>query len=182
MSARDDYPAIADIVHGADVRGHEEMAAALDEIDRLRAITDNDVTFSDLELKMRDGTIDLRAITDPNEDRTSHAAAKFLAALMLHFLYGDDAANPPPNYRSGHIKIRPGGSYEEYECSIEVRMPHGKSSHDIRLELEARIDQARARIEADSEMHGDTIDELLRILEHTPAPPQPPAATETDWK
>lgn len=170
VTARDDYAKLDANTSGPSHQGQtsQEAQAALDEIDRLRALMDPEVTCRDLEMKMRDGRIDLRLISDPHENRTAHAAAKFLAALMLRFLYDDDAANPPPNYRSGHIRIKPAGHFDEYECAIEVRMPRGRSSHDIRVDLEDRI--ARARDIIQTELSGAPVGDLLDLLDI--APPQ----------
>lgn len=124
----------------------------VDEVNRLRslnevlaAVVDKDLTFRDLEMKMRNGTIDVKAVLG----KGSQPVSRFLAALMLHFLLGEGPQDPqePPNYLSGDFTVRPGGGVEEITCAMEIIKPGGKSSHKIRAELEAEVAHLRSRIE-----------------------------------
>lgn len=116
---------------------------AVDEIERLQALLDPTLTFRDMEMKVRDGSIDLRAVMGEE----SQPVFRLLAGIMLHFVLGEggpDDLEEPPNYRSGELVLKPAGGLEEIHAAIEVVKPGGKSSHQIRMELEAEVARLRA--------------------------------------
>jgi hypothetical protein len=87
-------------------------------VDRQAILLDPDMTFRDIEMKIRDGKLDLRGVLGEE----SQPIARFLAATMLHFVLGEGAQAPvePPNYMSGEF------------------------SHVLRQEAEAERDAERA--------------------------------------
>jgi hypothetical protein len=108
-----------------------------DELRRLRALTDPDLSIQDLEQHLRDGRLDLRVVTGPDG---GHPATRFLAAVMLNAALGEDGTEPP-NYRETTIEfdLRPAGEIDHYRASLEVIKPGGRSSHEIRQDLEAQL-------------------------------------------
>lgn len=188
MSARDDYPLIAELADdGSNPALQTEASDALAGIDRFNDLMSADIGFRDIEMKMRDGTMNLNTISS-QDDLTSRAVFKFLAAMMYHALLGEDAQEPP-NYRSGHVRIKPAGAFEEIECAMEVRLTGGRnSSHDIRLELETALRKVIQQIPEDDIRPGlGALGNIRQIaeqaLERYSAPPQPPTPTEeADWK
>lgn len=161
-----------DIERRARVNGNIRPSRALAlvaEVRRLRslneaiaAVIDKELTYRDLEVKMRDGKLDVRAVLGDG----SQPVGRFLAAMMLHWLLGEGQGEPhePPNYLSGEVKVAPAGSFESLTCAMEVIKPGGKSSHKIREELAAENERLRsllrrgrnlnvqARMAADAEM------------------------------
>ena len=89
---------------------------------------------------MRDGTIDLTAVLGDGAE----PAMKWLAGVMLHVLLGEGVDDPvePDNYRMTVLEWSyvPEGEFRPLRCTSEVIKPGGKSSHEIRRELEAKID------------------------------------------
>lgn len=131
----------------------------ISERNRLRLIVDHTLTYKDLETKFRDGTFDLRAVLGEG----SQPATRFLAAVMWHAILGDAGGDPnePPNYMATEFFlpdvaadqeflatsmewfITPAGTFQKLGAAIEVVKPGGKSSHQIRLDLEAELAELR---------------------------------------
>lgn len=107
------------------------------ENDRLTALLDSDMTYQQLEAKFRDGTISLTA-TSSEDDTVTHAVLRFVAALCLNALLGEDRVEPE-NYRSCEFHIKTAGEFRSWRLIAEVVKPGGKSSHEIRRELEAQL-------------------------------------------
>ncbi len=126
----------------AEWKERAEVAEA--EVERLRMMLDPEVSFRDMEMAMRDGKINLRLVLGEG----SRPATKFLAALMMHAILGDEDGEPPTepdNYRSTYFEwdLTPAMEFRPLRCSIEVIKQGGKSSHEIRRELEAELAQYR---------------------------------------
>lgn len=120
---------------------------AAEEIERLHGLLDPTLTFRDMEMKVRDGSLDLRAVMGEE----SQPVFRFLAGIMLHFVLGEggpEDLEEPPNYRSGELVLKPAGGFEEIHAAIEIVKPGGKSSHQIRVELEAEVKRLRSGIGA----------------------------------
>ena len=114
----------------------ERIAELEAEVRRLSLMVDVDLSYKDLEMKMRDGTIDLHMVTG-EENRP---AMKWLAAMMLHAAIGEgEFETEPPNYSTVEISLTPAGQCVPIRASLEVIKPGGKTSHEIRTELEARL-------------------------------------------
>lgn len=110
------------------------LAQAADELERLHSICNAELTVRDLEVKIREGEVFLQAITG----QETQYSMKLLAAIMLNFILGPDGEEPE-NYRMGEVSLSPAGEVGKYRCFVEVVKPWGKSSHEIRRELEARL-------------------------------------------
>lgn len=125
----------------------DDVAELLAEVNRLRTLTDPDITYRDLEAKFQDGTFDLRAVLDPEGGQP---ATRFLAAVMLHAALGEGQIEEPPNYCSTEFTFKPAGSFDidAIRCCLEVIRPGGRSSHEIRRELEAKLAAAGISQEA----------------------------------
>lgn len=109
----------------------------VDEVERHRILLDADLTFRDLELKIRDDSVSLRGISDVDG---GDAKVRWFAALLFHMFLGDDDTEPePPNYRSFEFELSPAGGFETIRLAAEIIKPGGKSSHQIRRDLEARL-------------------------------------------
>lgn len=121
----------------------DDVSGLVAEVERLRALTDADLTFRDVEAKMRDGSFDLRAVLGPGD----RPATRFLAALMLHAALGEEGEEAP-NYCSTEIGLKPANGFDEIRCCLEVIKPGGRSSHEIRRELEAKLATAGISQEA----------------------------------
>lgn len=114
------------------------------ENERLLAIVDADATFSDLEVKIRDGSFDLRAVAG---EEGGQPAARMLAALMLNVILGDESEPvEPPNYRSCELALSPAGEVGKFRAVMEVIKIGGRSSHEIRRDLEAENERLRAAL------------------------------------
>lgn len=180
MTARDDYPDLGTLAGRENVKFYDhqvEAANALDEIDRLRDelerlhdILDGNLTFRDLEMKIRDGTITVNTVVDT--DSTAAACQRWLTAMCYHVLLGDDN-DEPDNYRAWKAdwSMKPGGEFDPIRLHAEVVKPGGRASHEIRLDLEQRIAAVRTIVEASKITRKR---EVLGLLDITPAPPQPP--------
>jgi hypothetical protein len=131
-----------------------DVQALHDEVRRLRDLVDADITYKDIELKIRDGHFDLTAIGQDG----GHPATKFLAAIMLNAILGD-GNEEPPNYRGTEVHIehygdpvttqaemgiKPAGEFRPLRLWMEVVKPGGKTSHEIRQDLERELARARA--------------------------------------
>jgi hypothetical protein len=101
-------------------------------------------TYKDLELSIKNGTLDIRAVVDPDGDQGG--ANRVLVALLLNFLLGDDGEYPP-NYLSWEGEITLAESCQKVRFCIEVIKPGGRSSHQIRQDLEAAIVELQDRID-----------------------------------
>jgi len=121
----------------------DERAEAADEIERLRTLNDSTLTFRELEAKVRDGSLNMRAVM--GDEPSVQWVTKTLAFMMLHMLLGEDG-EMPPNYRTASLSLSPGGTGETYKLALEVVRPGGKSSHDIRRDLEAQLDALRLAV------------------------------------
>lgn len=132
----------------------QRAKAAEAEVDRLRDLIDPDVSFKDLEMKMRDGTMDLRMVLGDG----TQPAMKFIAMLMWHAILGEEEPEPnePPNYRATTLEwaVTPAGTGQTLRCGIEVIKPGGKSSHEIRLDLEAKVARLEARLDEFTDKEG----------------------------
>lgn len=131
----------------------DEVRDLLEENRRLRAMVDADVTYKDLEVQIRDGHFHLTGIGQEG----GHPATKFLAAIMLNAILGPDNEEPP-NYQGTELfiehdrepvtteaefGIKPAGEFRELRCWIEVVKPGGKTSHEIRQDLERQLAECR---------------------------------------
>lgn len=118
----------------------QKIARLEREVEMLRADVENQqkiidpfATVKDLEMKIRDGQIHLH-VTGSEEGGSP--GMRLLCALVLGGLLGEEN-EMPPNYRCTEWKFKPGDSFEEYRIVAEFIGPGGKSSHEIRRELEA---------------------------------------------
>ena len=118
-----------------DPRVDEERA----ELERLRLVVDEDVTYREIEAKIRDGSFTLRAI---GGNEGGNPAFKVFAAVMLSLLLGDEN-EMPPNYRMIEFSVKPAGEVDEICCSAEVLTRDGKTSHALRRELESQLSALR---------------------------------------
>ena len=114
-------------------RPGEAMLA--DEITRLRALVGPELTFSDLEVKIRDGSLSFKAMGSPEG---GSPVARIVAAMLLNLLLGEDD-EMPPNYRAIEWSIKPAGSFEAIRLVGEIVRDGGKSSHEIRRDLEKQL-------------------------------------------
>lgn len=135
----------------------DELAAEVERLEQVNsvvtAVIDKELTFRDLEAKMRDGALNVRAVLGEG----SQPVSKFLAALMLHFLLGegDDEPSEPPNYLSGEFSLVPAGGFERITAVMEVVKPGGESSHKIRERLEAENKRLRQRLAKYGDIEGE---------------------------
>jgi hypothetical protein len=113
----------------------EDVRALHAEVLRHRTAADPNLSLRDLEMKIRDGFFDLRAVVGPEG---GHPATKFLAAIMLNAALGEEG-DEPPNYRTTEISIKPAGEFDPVRAQLEVIKPGGRSSHEIRQRLEAKL-------------------------------------------
>jgi hypothetical protein len=126
----------------------EDIVALHKEVERLRALIDKDVTFRDLETKIRDGHVELHAVGQEGGDPST----KFLAAIMLNAILGPDNQEPP-NYqgtdvfiehdgpvRSDQVElsVKPAGEARPMRLYMEVVKQGGRSSREIRAAAENR--------------------------------------------
>lgn len=114
-----------------------EVAELRAENDRLWTLADPEVTFRDLEMKIRDGSFHLRTVSG-TEGGTP--AWRFVAALLFHLLLGEDN-EMPPNYRGYEFSLKPANASDEITVVAEIVAPGGKSSHLIRRDLEAQVER-----------------------------------------
>lgn len=123
----------------------EDVSALRDEVVRLRGLLDPDLSFRDLEAKVRDGSMTL-SMQMADE---SQPIMRFLGALMLHVILGEGDQEPvePPNYMSAELSLKPAGSFEEIRGYVEFIKPDGKSSGEIRRDLEAERGRLRLALE-----------------------------------
>lgn len=121
----------------------EELALLRAENERLTTLVDDSMSFRDLELKMRDGTLDLKVAFGKQGDTGSSITMRWLGAIMWNAILGDDNEEPP-NYRSGRMELRLAGETDPLRAYIEIVKPGGKSSHEIRQELEAEVERLKA--------------------------------------
>jgi hypothetical protein len=94
------------------------------------------MSVRDMEAKIRNNELDLRAVVGPEG---GGPAVKLIAALVMNVVFGDDDEPEPPNYRGFELKVNPGGTFDEYRLWVECVKPGGKTSHEIRSEMEARL-------------------------------------------
>ncbi|HVT78425.1 MAG TPA: hypothetical protein VHD87_15415 [Acidimicrobiales bacterium] len=118
----------------------DELAALRAEVARLNAILEEGLSVRDLELKIRDGSIAINSIF--GETAGGSPVVRFFAAMMLNLLLGEDNEEPP-NYRSFCFDITPAGE-PTMRFYGEVIKPGGRSSHEIRQDLEARLAELTA--------------------------------------
>lgn len=108
----------------------------LERVERNFAIlADESLSVRDLEVKIRNNELDLRAVLGPEG---GGPAIKMIAALVMNIVFGDDDEPEPPNYRGFELRMKPGGAFDEYRIWVECIKPGGKSSHELRAEMEAR--------------------------------------------
>lgn len=123
----------------------QRALAAEAEVERLVAMLDPEVSFRDMEAEMRDGKMNLSLVLGEGQ----RPATKFLAAIMLHAILGDEGgeAEEPPNYRATNLEweLKPAGEFDPLRCAIEIIKPGGKSSHEIRCDLEAELARLRGK-------------------------------------
>lgn len=112
------------------------------EIDRLGDLLDPELTVREMEMKVRDGQVYGNLVWGEG----SNQVMKMFAALMLHWVLGEPNTEPD-NYRVTEIQglagftemaLKVAGEFRPYRVFVEVVKPGGKSSHEIRRELEAR--------------------------------------------
>lgn len=113
----------------------DDVISMLREVKRSRLLLDDGLTFKELEAKIRDGALTVHAV---GSDEQGAPALRFLAALLLHILLGENASLPP-NYQAVEWSIKPAGETEPVRVCAEIVKPGGKSSHEIRRDLEARL-------------------------------------------
>ena len=117
----------------------EMMREAADEIERLWEITDPELSVRELALKVSSGRVFIDIVSDPTY------ATKLLAAMMYAYLTSNGKGEMPPNYLTTDIEglaevgVSPAGEFAKYRCIIEVVKPGGRSSHEIRLDLESEL-------------------------------------------
>lgn len=177
VTAREDYAKLDRNTSGPKHQGQtsQQAQAALDEIDALRAqceqyetILSADLTYSDLEMKIRDGTISIRTMSTP--ESTFSACQRWMSAMCLHILLGDDETMPPNSigweiqHDSFELQSQAAGGFDKIRVFAEVVRPGGMTTREIRTELEAKIATALKERPDDKA--------LASILHHTPAPPR----------
>lgn len=113
--------------------------AAESDVERLQRnfaiLADESMSVRDMEAKIRDNQLDLRAVVGPEG---GGPAVKMIAALILNIVLGDDDEPEPPNYRGFELSVKPSGGFDEYRLWVECVKPGGRTSHEIRAELEGR--------------------------------------------
>lgn len=112
-----------------------ENEALREEIRQLTTIEN----IEEIEVKIRQGEISLGMTATEGQPPGFSRALKYLAAAGWVLLIGEEEEEPP-NYRMGQLTLGPIGN-PELNIFIEVVKPDGKSSHQIRQELEAEIAQ-----------------------------------------
>ncbi len=123
-----------------------ELAELRAENERLVAILESDLTFRDIEAKWRSGGWSLRALSS-EDDTTTHAALLLISVLCLHVLLGADNEEPE-NYRSCEFGFKPGGGFDNWRLFAEIVKPGGRSSHEIRRDLEGQLAALEQRADA----------------------------------
>lgn len=114
---------------------------------RFEMMFDEGVTVREAEAMIHDGELRFGMMSD---GPVSHATTKMLSALMLNVLYGEERVEPE-NYRSCTLELGPAGFVEPgFTVHLEVVKRGHRSSHDFRCELEARVGQLEAQLEARS--------------------------------
>lgn len=131
----------------------EDVKSLATEVERSRLLLHKDLTYRDLEAHIRDGKFDLHMVSNPEEDTSTSAALRFVAALWLHILLGEDNVEPP-NYRSCEFSITPADTFETWRMFAEVVKPGGRSSHELRIALEAEVASLREQVQAGSSTDG----------------------------
>lgn len=118
-------------------------AELIEENKTLVTLLDKELTFRDLELKFRDGSIKLNAVLGENAGGTPQL--RLLCAILLNLLLGEDNEEPP-NYRSFSWEMRPAGEVEAIRLYGEIIKSGGKTSHEIRGDLEAEVERLKSRL------------------------------------
>lgn len=153
-----------------DSRPAEAMLA--DEIARLRLLCESDISVEEMEVKIRDGQLLGHMMTKKGDP-----AMRLVGALLLNVLLGDDDEYPP-NYRSFEMMQKPAGKFENQAIRVyaEVIKPGGKTSHQIRADLEAEVARLEKRLEeaclADIAARNPGID-IDEVRAHRAAQPLP---------
>lgn len=109
-------------------------------IENLTALVDPDLTFRELEAKIRDGSFHIHVV---GGEEGGSPTLRLLAAVLLNILLGPDCEEPP-NYRMVEWRIKPAGEVESWRLIGEVVKPDGSSSHEIRQRLESELSALRA--------------------------------------
>lgn len=112
------------------------------ENERLRTLVDPEITFQELEMKIRDGNVLTKAVSGPEGGAP---AWRLVAAMLFNLLLGEDN-EMPPNYRTYEFTLKPANSMEDITCIAEILAPGGKSSHDIRRDLETQLERAQSAV------------------------------------
>lgn len=133
------WPSVAESVLAA--VHYDELEA---DSRNLEILTDEALSVGDLEMKVRDGEVTIHA---QGSTEGGSPVFRLIAALLLHMLLGEENEEPP-NYRSCEWTIRPGGDFKAYRLIGEAIKPGGRSSHEIRRDLEARIERLAQRYDA----------------------------------
>lgn len=112
------------------------------DVENQQKIIDPFATVQDLEMKIRDGQIHLHVV---GSEEGGSPGMRLLCALVLTGLLGEEN-EMPPNYRYTEWKFKPGNGFEEYRIVAEFIGPGGKSSHEIREELEKDREQLKEAV------------------------------------
>lgn len=120
--------------HGGLNDGLAMCAAEIETMEQNVAIlADESVTVREMEMKIRDGSLDLSSVLGPEG---GSPAMKLMCGVILNIVLGDDNEEPP-NYRGFELSFGPAGErLDRYRLWVECVKPGGKTSHEIRQELE----------------------------------------------
>lgn len=130
------YPTpVIDITERLRATGEPCDVEAAGIIEGLRALVDPEFSYRDLETHIRDGTFELRAV---GGKEGGDPAMRLLCAVLLNVLLGPENEEPR-NYRMVQWELTAAGTFEKWRVVAEIIKPGGKSSHEIREELEAAL-------------------------------------------
>lgn len=148
-----------------------EARDALDEIDRHRQLSNQSLTYRDIESRIRDGRFNMRAV---GGTEGGSPAIKMLAAGILNAFYGD--GTPPTNYRVYEWQFTPAGTFENVRVVAEMVANKGRSSHELRCELIRLTDAIVAATETGDRQRINAA--VVAYQAHCTANPRPAFATD----
>lgn len=115
----------------------ERIAELEADVGRLGELLDPTTTLQDIEMKIHRGEA-LATMRIGHGDGHATPGIRLLAAIALNALMGPERVEPE-NYRAWHLEITPAGTFQPWRISFEVVKPGGRTSHEIRQELEAKL-------------------------------------------
>lgn len=125
----------------------ERAKHAESEIERIQRnldiVLDESMSASDIEMKIRSGELQMHW-EGAAPGGVGNPGMRMLAAFALNVMYGrEEERKEPPNYSTFFVDVAPAGDLLPVRIAVECVKPGGKSSHEIRAELEAELASLR---------------------------------------